>query len=81
MQKKVFGALKEHFVRTTVIRQFNLTESELLQNKTNASISINAKEPYQQFAYKEETPADLESKSELLNPVFGSFCEDGQKWI
>ena len=49
--------------------------------KQNNTVSINAKEPYQQFNYKEEEipAADLVGKE--LAPVFQSFCDDGDRWI
>lgn len=49
--------------------------------KQNNTVSINAKEPYQQFNYKEEEvpAADLVGKE--LAPVFEQFCDDGDKWI
>ncbi len=82
MQQKLFShTLKHHFLRTTVVRSFKLTESELLQLKQNTTASINAKEPYQQFNYTEEelNASDLVGKE--LAPVFQSFCDDGEKWI
>ncbi len=82
MQQKLFShVLKHHFLRTTVVRSFKLSESELLQLKQNTTASINAKEPYQQFNYTEEelNASDLVDKQ--LTPVFQTFCDDGDKWI
>jgi len=65
MQNKLFShTLKNHFVKTTVVKQFKMSESELLQAKTNNSAHINPKEPYQQFNYKEEDlhESDIEGR-------------------
>jgi hypothetical protein len=71
MQQKLFShALKHHFLRTTVIRSFKLTESEILQMKQNTTASINAKEPYQQFNFTEEELAASELVDKELAPVF-----------
>ena len=47
MSVKLFSqTLREHFVRTTLLKKFTLKESQLLAQKTNDSSSINAKEAY-----------------------------------
>ena len=82
MQQKLFShALKKHFLKTTVVRSFKLTETELLQLKTNTTASINPKEPYQQFNYNEEEPNVSDLAEKQLAPVFQQFCDDGDKWI
>lgn len=72
--------LRDHFVKTTVAKQFKFSESVYLQNKTNNPNSIDAREAYQQFIYTEQPidPQDIEGKE--LAPVFERFCADGQKW-
>jgi hypothetical protein len=77
MKAKLFSqSLREHFVRTTLLKKFTLKESQLLAQKTNDSASINAKEAYQQFNYEEEPITSQEPlKGRNLAECFESFCE------
>lgn len=81
--KLLFTAkLRDHFLHATVLKKFAFSESVYLQKKTNSSISIDAREAYQEFIFNEkpldhaELPAD-----KPLGAVFDDFCNEGQVWI
>ena len=69
--------LREHFLKTTVAKQFKFTDSVYLQNKTNNPNNIDAREAYQQFIFTEQPLDHKDIEGKELAPVFEQFCADG----